>query len=140
MDVKLASEKDVIFYDGSCGLCHGFVRWVLARDRSNEFLFAPLKGEAFNQLLTQDQRHGLPDSIVLRTRKNAVLTEIAAVTYVLDQLGGFWSDLGKILELMPRSIANVSYRFVAKIRYRIFGRKTEACPLVPSHLRSRFLI
>jgi predicted DCC family thiol-disulfide oxidoreductase YuxK len=103
-------------------------------------LFAPLKGEAFNQLLTRDQRDGLPDSIVLRTRKNAVLTEIVAVIYVLNQLSGFWSDLGKILGLMPRSIGNVSYRFVAKIRYRIFGRKTEACPFVPSQLRSRFLV
>src|SRR5579885_2416758 len=34
---------ELIFYDGHCGLCHGFVKFALARDREGaRFRFAPL--------------------------------------------------------------------------------------------------
>jgi predicted DCC family thiol-disulfide oxidoreductase YuxK len=127
----------ILFYDGSCALCHGFVRWVLARDASGEFHFAPLGGATFRQLVLEAQQRGLPNSVVVRDESGALHSRSAAVILVLSKLGR--RRLARALELLPRPLRDLGYAAVARIRYAIFGRKQEWCPLVPPELRARFL-
>ena len=35
-------------------------------------------------------------------------------------------------------LRDAAYDLVARVRYRIFGRKDEACPFIPAALRGRF--
>lgn len=42
---EFTSHHPVIFFDGVCGLCNGFVDFALARDRRGVFRFATLQGE-----------------------------------------------------------------------------------------------
>ena len=37
--------QDILFYDGYCGFCNRMVLFVLERDKSLHFKFAPLKGK-----------------------------------------------------------------------------------------------
>ncbi len=134
-----SAEPAVIFYDGNCGLCHRFVRFALAEDRSGaSFRFAPLGGEAFRRSVSNDQRASLPDSIVVRTADRGLLTRSAAVVHALRSLGGVWRFVAWVLVLIPAKLRDRLYDGVAGIRYRLFERPAQACPMVPPHLRTRF--
>lgn len=133
-------ERDeLIFYDGSCGLCHGFVRFVLSEDRRGVFKFAPLGSDAFVARVPEAQRATLPDSIVVTTGDGAVLTKSAAVRYVLARLGGLWRLAAALANILPEAAQNVCYDGIARIRHRLFKKPTDACPVMPKELRARFL-
>ncbi len=129
----------MLFYDGHCGLCHGAVKFVLKRDRSGQaFRFAPLQGPTFELRVPAERRAGLPDSIIVLTNEGALLARSDAVLHILRRLGGGWKALAGVLALVPRTLRDAAYDFIAHIRYRIFGKRDELCPIVPPDLRARF--
>ena len=127
----------ILFYDGSCALCHGFVRWILKRDPDAVFQFAPLQGETFAQLGPSKERVELPDSVAVRDADGRLHTRSDAVIFVLRVLGR--PGAASALAIVPRPVRDLSYSIIAKVRYAICGRKKEMCPLVPAEMRSRFL-
>ena len=128
-----ASAIETLFYDGTCALCHGVVRLVLAEDARGEcFRFAPLT------VLPESERRTLPDSFVVRTADGRTLVRSAAVLHVMRRLGGWWRLAAEIGRFVPRPLRDGAYSCVAAVRKRVFGTKTEACPLLPKHLRERF--
>jgi len=134
-----AQESEYIFYDGHCGLCHRAVKFVLKHDRSGTaFRFAPLQGETIKSRVSAERRASLPDTFVVLTQEGALLMRSNASLHVLERLGGGWKVLGKILSAIPRSLRDLVYDFVARVRYRLFGRREDLCPVVPPNLRARF--
>jgi predicted DCC family thiol-disulfide oxidoreductase YuxK len=129
----------MVFYDGACGLCHRTVRFAIARDRDgSRFRFAALGGEAFHRRVSPSARTGLPDSIVVLTADGSLLTRSGAIVHILERLGGPWGWVGSALGLMPRGIRDLGYDGIASVRYRLFRRPTDACPVTPPELRARF--
>jgi predicted DCC family thiol-disulfide oxidoreductase YuxK len=134
-----AQKTETLFYDGHCALCHNTVKFVIKRDRSGAaFRFAPLEGETFQALVPLEQRAGLPDSIVIRTADGSLLARSDAVVRILERLGGGWRILAALLAAIPRGLRDGVYDFIARVRYRIFGKRDELCPIVPPALRQRF--
>ena len=85
------SARENIFYDGSCGLCHWAVRFVIGEDLSErKFQFAPLGGKAFESLIPSARQVGLPDSLVVLTAEGLVLVRSGAAIHILRRLGGVW--------------------------------------------------
>jgi predicted DCC family thiol-disulfide oxidoreductase YuxK len=72
------------------------------------------------------------------TRDGKLLMRSDASLHTLRRLGGGWIVLANILGLIPRAFRDVMYDFVARIRYRVFGRRDDLCPVVPPNLRARF--
>jgi predicted DCC family thiol-disulfide oxidoreductase YuxK len=133
------AAAETIFYDGHCGLCHRFVRFLLAEDpEGRAFRFAPLQGMAFRAAVPEARRAGLPDSIVLRAGNGALLVRSSAVVHALDRLGGLWRLGGRLAVLLPRPLRDGVYDLVARLRHRLFRSPEESCPLVPEALRRRF--
>lgn len=130
---------EILYYDGGCGLCHRFVRFVATRDRAARVAFSPLGGEHFRASVPEAQRANLPDSLVLRTADGNLLVRSSAVLTVLGGLGGFWRVLAAAAGVVPAPVRDFVYDIVARLRYRSFGRTTAACPLVPPEVRGRFL-
>jgi predicted DCC family thiol-disulfide oxidoreductase YuxK len=114
------------------------VRFVLWADRGGSLRFAPLGGETFLRLVPAEEREGLPDSLVLRTSEGRLRTRSVAVVQTLRILGGPWRLLAALVALVPRALADAFYDGVARIRYRLFARPPDVCPVVPAALRSRF--
>lgn len=133
-------ERDIVFYDGGCGLCHATVRFVLARDRDARFAFAPLDGALFARMLGPDARAILPDSVVLRTRAGELLVRSRAVIEIGRRLGGATGFLASVAGLLPTRLLDLGYAAVARVRRRLFAPPPGACPIVPAHLRARFLL
>ncbi len=137
--LPVAQESEYVFYDGHCGLCHRAVKFILKHDRSGSaFRFAPLQGETSQSLVPADRLASLPDSFVVLTRDGALLMRSNASLYILRSLGGSWKILANILSIIPRGLRDLAYDFVARIRYRVFGRRDDLCPVVPPDLRARF--
>ena len=133
-----AAAGDTLLYDGSCGLCHRAVRFVLAEDRAAAFRFAPLGGEAFRNAVPASSRPELPDSLVIATADGRLITRASGVRYIMQRLGGAWRCLALASRLVPTALLDRGYDLVAAIRYRLFRRPQEACPILPGELRERF--
>jgi predicted DCC family thiol-disulfide oxidoreductase YuxK len=136
---RWSGRRDQLFYDGTCGLCHGVTRFVLSEDRSGTaFTFAALQGETFAAETTSEQRCFLPDSVVVKTEHGELLVRSDAVLYILRRLGGMWRVTAAAMSLSPRWLRNVIYDFIARIRLRVFARAKTLCPVLPADLRTRF--
>jgi predicted DCC family thiol-disulfide oxidoreductase YuxK len=136
---KSSDEKVTVFYDGHCGLCHGFVRFVLAEDRAGKNIaFSPLQGDQFATTVPPSQRDGLPNSVVVQVDDSRLLTRSCAVLEIAQRLGGLWRVIALIGGFVPARLRDSVYDFIAGIRRRIFGAPADACPLLPPELRGRF--
>lgn len=133
------AQTERIFYDGPCGLCQRFVRFVVQRDRAGtKFRFAPLQGPTFESLVPVERRAPLPDSMVVLTSDDRLLIRSDGVIHVLRRLGGFWKFIAVAIFIIPRPLRDAVYDFVIRIRYRIFGGVDNVCPVTPPELRARF--
>jgi predicted DCC family thiol-disulfide oxidoreductase YuxK len=133
------SNPEMLFYDGHCGLCHGAVKYVLKHDRSGRaFRFAPLGGETFQSKVPANQQTTLPDSVVVLTNDGRLLIRSDAFVHILRRLGGAQRVLAGVLAVIPRPVRDLVYNFIARVRYKVFGRRDQVCPVVPRQLRARF--
>lgn len=132
---KYINEKPTIFFDGHCGLCHRWIKFVLSEDlRINPFTFAPLQSETFKALKVPESI----DSIVVR-RSNENLYRSKAVIYILNSLGGLWRIVAIFISIFPESALDHLYNFIARIRTLLFAPPAETCPIVPAEIRSKFI-
>ncbi|HEX6266710.1 MAG TPA: DCC1-like thiol-disulfide oxidoreductase family protein [Burkholderiales bacterium] len=135
---RQARAGETIFYDGTCGLCHGVVRFVLSEDTKAGFRFAPLQGRHFEALVPQAVRSRLPETFVVLTDEGRLLLKSDAVIHLLLRLGGLWRLAGSALGALPRPVRDAAYDAVGANRQRLFRRPEGLCPLVPATLRERF--
>jgi predicted DCC family thiol-disulfide oxidoreductase YuxK len=141
---RLSARPTLVFYDGGCGLCHRTIRFLLAEDAAGlRFRFAPLDSDAFRSACAApesgfDDDASIPDSVMVQRPGEAMLTRSEGVLEIGHQLGGIWRLLAIVARLLPLSVLNAGYDFVASVRYRLFTRPSEACPLLSSDLRDRF--
>jgi predicted DCC family thiol-disulfide oxidoreductase YuxK len=133
------AEPEILFYDGACGLCHHSVRFVVAHDRAGIFRFAPLGGPSFEASVPAPERDRLPEAIVVKRGDGTLLVRSDATAYILSRLGGGWRILSALLRAIPRPLRDAGYDFVASRRKRWFAAPGDACPVVPAHLRARFV-
>jgi predicted DCC family thiol-disulfide oxidoreductase YuxK len=134
------SNKPILFYDGTCGLCHRFVLFVLKHEEEDLFQFAPLQGETFRKHFTESQAEKFPDSLILLTESGDVLTLSDAAVYAMKTLSPGWRRVGTVMGVFPKPIRDFGYRCVAAVRKKIFKKPEGVCPLVPVELRRRFIV
>ncbi|MCB1069430.1 MAG: DUF393 domain-containing protein [Kiritimatiellae bacterium] len=127
----------VILFDGDCRFCHRAVQFVLKRDRAGVFRFAALDS-AYGQ--AQLAAHGLadprPDSLVLIEDDSAFIESEGALR-IARRLGGGWRWLSGLI-LLPRVLRDPVYRWIARNRFRWFG-KADRCSVPDPAFTDRFL-
>lgn len=133
------AQGAVLYYDGGCAMCHGFVRFLLAEERTGTLRYAPLQGRTFRANVPEDRRMTLPDSIVLDSGDGQLRVRSDGIAFILRHMGGLWAVLGSLMWAVPRPIRNLGYDAIGAVRYRVFGRAPELCPLVAPELRTRVL-
>jgi predicted DCC family thiol-disulfide oxidoreductase YuxK len=126
----------VLLYDGVCGLCNGFVQWVVKHDQHGSLRFATLQGEFGQEARARFPALADVDSVILVGPEGAMVRS-TAVLEVARYLGG-WPSLLLAGYLLPRIVRDGLYRWVARQRYGWFGR-LEACPVPDAGTRERFL-
>lgn len=126
----------VIFFDGYCGLCNGFVDFVMKIDKAGVFKFSPLQSEFAKANLKPDDIAQLKSVVVLIDGNT--FRKAPAVMKVFSELQGGWKALST-LGILPSGILNLGYDLVAENRYRLFGKR-ETCRLPTPEERTRFIL
>lgn len=138
MHQDLFEELPRIFYDGSCGLCHFFVRFTLLRMQI-PFIFSPIEGKTFCHLVQNKNIKTIPDSIMVYDKKqDRIYFKTEAIVYILHSLGKGWKVLSYLIRCIPLCITNACYDFVAKIRGKFFKKPKTICPVLPKKLSKFF--
>lgn len=127
----------IVVFDAHCLLCSGSVRWLLRRDKRKLLRFASAQSEAGRELLTLAGVDILdPQSFVVVDGQRHY-TESAAVLRIVGALGWPWRVL-RATRLVPAPLRDAIYRWIARNRYRWFGRR-EVCFLPDPADARRFI-
>lgn len=134
----LNSEHPIILFDGVCNFCNGAVNFVLKQDKKGVFRLAPLQSEAGQKILEQYHLSSKDFESFVLIDNGTVYKKSSAALKVLNRLPWYWKEV-QILWIIPRFIRDVVYDFIARNRYKWFGKKNEC--MVPSpEIRNRFLV
>ncbi len=129
----------ILLFDGVCNLCSSSVQFVIAHDKANHFRFASQQSDAGKDLMRAHRLpipEGDPASMIL-VDGDRVYERSAAAIEIGRGLGFPWS-LAIVWYVVPRFIRDAVYMFIARHRYRWFGKK-DVCMVPTPELRARFL-
>lgn len=133
----MIAEAPTILFDGVCNYCNSMVNFVIRQDKSQIFRFGTLQSASAQELL---EHYHLPikdfDSFVFIETGKAWVKSTAALK-VMKHLSWYW-QWTQLFWIVPKFIRDGVYSFVAKNRYKWFGKK-ESCMIPSAELRSRFL-
>lgn len=131
------NHQAIILFDGVCNLCNSSVQLVIKNDKQAYFSFASLQGE-YGQAFLKEQKLDTDqyDSFILR-ENGKVYTESTAALRVAKRMG-FPFVLTYPLIIVPKFIRDAVYSFIAKNRYKWFGKK-DSCMIPSPELKNRFI-
>ena len=112
----------VVYYDGTCNLCNAAISWIRKSPKSNTIQCEALSEKDFFRLYSEfrdDQP--MVDSVVVKSNGNYYI-ESDAIVVIASKLGGFYR-LFSVARVIPKSLRDKMYRYIARNRYRWFGRK-----------------
>jgi predicted DCC family thiol-disulfide oxidoreductase YuxK len=135
---NLPKNKKIILFDGVCNLCDSAVQFVIEHDTKDMFRFVALQSELGQEILKHIGINPINiDSVILYEPGIAYYYKSTAAIEIAKILGGFW-HLGTIFRIIPTGIRNQLYDYVAKNRYKWYGKK-EICWIPTEKLKSKFL-
>ncbi|HEY6144326.1 MAG TPA: thiol-disulfide oxidoreductase DCC family protein [Flavobacterium sp.] len=136
--LNLPPNKKIILFDGVCNLCNSAVQFVIQHDTKDVFRFVALQSELGQEIL---KHIGINpkniDSIILYEPGLAYYYKSSAAIQIARSLGGFL-HFGTVFRIIPTAIRNQLYDYIAKNRYKWYGKK-ESCMIPTPELKAKFL-
>ena len=133
----IPAQKKIILFDGVCNLCNSSVQFVIRHDKHNQFMFGSFQGKAGQEYLKQFKLPFGDFNSFMLLEDDKLYTESTAALRVCKHLGGLWKLLYGFL-IVPKFIRDGVYRFIARNRYKWFG-KNETCWVPTPSLKEKFL-
>ena len=131
----MVMSAPVLLFDGVCNLCNGVVQFVLTHDTSGTVLFASQQSAYGQRTMLERGLTGIEGVVLIDGER--VYTHSDAALRLLSYLP---APLGWVsnLRVIPKGLREIVYRFIARNRYRLFGKR-EACLLPRPEWKARFL-
>jgi predicted DCC family thiol-disulfide oxidoreductase YuxK len=130
-------DRPIFIFDAHCVLCSRWVDLVLRYDRAKRYRLLPAQSALGRALYVHC---GLdPENFetnILLIDGMALIKSEGSIRLAVG-LGLPWSLAG-ILRVLPRRLADALYEWVARNRFRMFGRR-EVCYLPRAIDRDRFI-
>lgn len=136
--MNLPENKKIILFDGVCNLCDASVQFIIKHDKNDVFRFAAIQSETGQEIINYlkiDTR--LTDSIILYEPNIAYYIKAEAALHIAKDLKS-WHRFLFYFNFIPNGIKNLVYDFIAKNRYKWYGKKT-ACMIPTPELKAKFL-
>jgi predicted DCC family thiol-disulfide oxidoreductase YuxK len=134
-DVPPHERRPIVLYDGTCGLCHRSVKWLVRRDRGSIW-YAPLQGETATALRARFAIPSTLESVVLIDGDRMHLRS-KVFLHAARYLTRPWR-WARFFRWLPAFVLDPFYWIVAKLRYRLFGRY-DTCTIPTTDQRARLL-
>lgn len=136
--LPLDEHQQLILFDGVCNLCNASVQYIIKHDKKDKFRFTALQSELGQNIMKQFNRdHTKLDSILLYIPDGGLWSKSSAALKIASQLG-FPRNFMQVFFVVPKFIRNWAYDYIAKNRYRWYGKKT-ACMVPTPEIKSKFL-
>lgn len=129
-------QKPIVLFDGVCNYCNAMVNFAIRNDRSAGLQFAALQSAPGTALRKQFNIGTDVDSLIL-IENNEAYTYADAALRICKYLD--WP--AKILyafNIVPSFISTPVYKWIAKNRYKWFGKK-DVCMVPSADVKKRFL-
>jgi len=130
------NSETVVLFDGVCNLCSSSVQWIIEHDEKAQFKFTSLQS---NTGLEFRKKYNIPyniDSVILIQNDIAYFKSTAALK-IARNCNGAWKMLYGFI-VIPRFLRDIVYDFIARNRYKWFGKK-EVCWIPDPELKKRFI-
>lgn len=127
----------LVIFDGICNLCNGAVQWIIRRDPTMNIRFVALQSPKAQQILRNHgiNGHTIESIIVIDTER--VYSESDAALRICRYLRWPWPIIYH-LRIIPRPWRDAIYRWIARNRYRWFGKRVQCMIPTPTQ-QNRFL-
>ncbi len=132
---RTSATKNIVFFDGVCGLCNFFVDFLLKEDPEDVLIFSPLQGETAQTYIPNIDSSNLTTVVFYTADKT--YTKSDAVIEILKSIGGIWK-LVVVLKVIPKPVLDAGYTFIATHRFEWFGQK-ETCRMPTPKERGKLL-
>ncbi len=130
-------EGALVLFDGVCNLCNASIMFIIGRDPAERFRFASLQSEFGQAQIRHFQlTDAVLDSLVL-VEYDRCYTRSRAALRIARHLTWPWKLLDGLI-ILPAPLRDALYDWIARNRYRWFGR-SETCQLPTPELSRRFL-
>lgn len=129
------NQHPVILFDGYCNLCNSSVKFILKHELDQRFRFAALQSKTAKSILKNFPDVSISDSVLLVDGEK-IYQHSSAALRIAKHLR--WFRVLYFLIFFPSWLRDPLYRFIARNRYRWFG-KTDNCMVPDESIRSRFL-
>jgi predicted DCC family thiol-disulfide oxidoreductase YuxK len=127
----------IVLFDGVCNLCNTSVQFIIEHDPAQQFRFASLQSEVGQYYALKAGLSTEDLSTILLLEGDRFYTRSTAALRIARRLNGGWALFYGFL-IVPKFIRDAVYKFIARNRYRWFG-KQESCWLPTPELKKLFL-
>lgn len=135
---ELPKDKKIILFDGVCNLCDSSVQFVIRHDKKDIFRFVQLQSNLGQKIAGHIGTSASEmDSIILYEHGKTYYYKSEAAFRILRETSGIYKLL-LAFSILPRILTNYIYDYVAKNRYRWYGKK-ESCMIPTPELKSKFI-
>jgi len=131
------NERPVILFDGVCNFCNVMVNFIIRQDKKNIFQFATLQSLSGKKLLEEYKINWKRNDSFIIIEKGRAFQKSNAALKLYNKLPWYWKWT-QIFWIVPKFIRDGIYNFIAKNRYRWFGKKEE-CMIPEPGMKQKFL-
>ncbi|WP_236980601.1 thiol-disulfide oxidoreductase DCC family protein [Membranihabitans maritimus] len=137
MEQKLANNPSVVFYDSVCVMCDSFIQFLIKIDKDRILRFSSLQSDLWEKTKKDFDKKWPEGGTVVFWNNGKWYSESDAVLQIFQVVGKYkvwvW-----VLRIIPVFFRNLMYRWIARNRYKVFGKKN-SCEWVPADKRYLFL-
>jgi predicted DCC family thiol-disulfide oxidoreductase YuxK len=131
------NNNRIILFDGICNLCNASVNFIIKNDKKNRFVFASLQSDVAKEILLQFSEKKLNLNTLIYFENGVLFEKSTAVLKIAKQLRFPW-PIFYVFIIIPAFLRDNIYTFIAKNRYKWFGKKA-TCMIPAPELKSKFL-
>ena len=152
--MSASTDYRIVAFDGICNLCNSTVNWIIDNDPKQQFKFIALQDidrleksgfdlkdlqftEKSTSVNSESNRDESQMQSVYLIEQGKIYNKSTAVLRICRRLSGL-CPLLYLYILIPRTLRDTVYDFIAKNRYHWFGRRKE-CRIPSAALKDRFL-
>lgn len=129
-------SRSLFVFDHHCVLCGGGVGFIMQQDKKGRIAFTSAQkgvGEALCR------HYGIDwDESFLFIHDGRPYVKFDGYFAVAKAMGGIW-HVPRIFRIVPNVILNPLYDFIARNRYKWFGKTEEACQVLTPEQRARLI-
>lgn len=127
MTPHIPEGKILVRFDGVCILCSKAIQVILKADKKKKFLFQALQNSSENKDF----------ETIIVTENQSTYEYFDSILKIGKELGGIYQGV-VIFRILPRSWRHLMYIWVARNRFRWFGKRN-TCYLPSEEEKDRFI-